>query len=85
MNTLNDGWLMDSYTKPTNHKQVCQHCGKSIEKDEQVVKVLANMYYNYPRYIYFHYSCYLYCIIKTFKGDLKGSRKIMDKIMVDNL
>ena len=85
MNNLNDGWLMEVYNKPTNCQQICSHCNKRLIKDDKTVKILANMYYNYPRYIYFHYKCYIYCLLRTFKGDLKTSKKITDELMVDKL
>jgi len=73
-------------TKPTNHYQYCPICKKDLKKGDKRVSVKrGEINGKYDTWYYYHLECFCYAIVKRFKGYLKTSKKIMDKIIVENL
>jgi len=79
-------WMIYKDIKPTKHKQICSLCNKQIEKGEERVCVLHDIFYNSTdKYIKIHKHCFCYAIYKKIGEGLTLSKKMKDRILVEEL
>ena len=82
---------METYRKPTNHKQFCsfENCGEQLHKGDLIFKLehYSGMYSG--RRIY-HFDCFIkeiaLLIMKTIRGDpLDYFSTIVDKMFIEKI
>ena len=76
---------IDRYVKPTEHIQHCNHCRKELHKGDDIVKIIYDSFYTFPKFNYYHTYCFVICLKGMLKDLIKMGKKVRDRYLMEQL